>query len=169
MGNIWVKASDIKASTGYEDFICKASDISKMCRPTYLEECHLENLRKEYNDQSVCASAGDTCRCSDPDCKDDPTFIDEKGYYCDSWVGDSCEVDKIKKFDYSDQAAKKIQEKCKRSCGMCPWAACSGKLPACPEPVVQECRACKTEKVSGTDLAGRHPCCTAKGEVCKKK
>ncbi|OLP91042.1 Uncharacterized protein YyaP [Symbiodinium microadriaticum] len=26
----------------------------------------------------------------DPDCQDDESFIDEKGYFCDTWVGDDC-------------------------------------------------------------------------------
>jgi len=167
--NLIASLSDLKQQAGWEHFKCQASDSTKMCRALSISPCSLQQLRRLYSAESVCedqlfasASPDVQCPCQDPNCQDDATFVDEKGYFCDTWVGDDC-VNIDAQWGYSEAGKTAVSEKCKRSCGLCVWQEQCEK-PAdgeCPSrPVFDVCRACQG-KVSGVDIEGDPMSCPA--------
>lgn len=154
-----------KDVAGWPCFACTASDMTKRCRQVNLMECHRQKVRLAYSRGSVCdtivdqreyasVSASTVCPCTDPSCQDDPTFTDEKGYFCDTWVGDDCKAPAAS-WGSSDAGMWQVQEKCKRSCGLCDWSSggCSRTSSVeCPMiPVATECRSC-LGRTSGVDI-----------------
>jgi len=161
----------MKNLSGWHDLSCKMSDISKTCRPLELQECHIEQLRANVGSTSVCQSAdyASGCPCIDTDCKDNPTFMDELGYFCDTWIGDDC-TEAESRWGYTAGGQDAVQINCKRSCGLCDWKDdCPyEKAPSCTaeaSAVPSFCRACETDKTSGVDIEGCYMSCGAKGEV----
>jgi len=165
--NLIAPIEDMQEEAGWEHFKCQASDSTKMCRALGLTDCRLQQLRRQYSEESVCEdqpfadiSLDASCPCQEATCQDDPTFIDEKGYFCDTWVGDDC-ISIDPKWGYSDAGGRAIRDKCKRSCGLCPWIEECAPDPSgeCPSrPVFDECRAC-LGKVSGVDIDGEPMTC----------
>jgi len=163
------KVSDLQQQSGWNHFVCQASDMTKQCRTLDLSECNLQKIRMKVGLDSVCdvtaeqkaVTANTECACINPTCQDDAMFIDAKGYFCDQWVGDSCndEAGAAWQFTAADMAA--IRSKCKRSCGLCDWVKpCPKATPGeCGTGEVQsECRACLGQ-TSGFDLEGNCMAC----------
>merc|ERR1719231_1930637 len=135
-----------------------------------MQECHRQKLRKKIGDASVCpaATTDASCACIDRDCQDDPTFKDEKGYFCDTWIGDDCSK-ASEQWGLTTKGQADIITKCKRSCGYCKWSSpcpyssassCTAAMSRPPD----FCRACVSDKVSGLDIQGCKPhCSTADG------
>ncbi|CAJ1335714.1 unnamed protein product [Effrenium voratum] len=90
-------------------------------------------------------------------CQDDPDFLDEKGYFCDTWVGDDCQR-AASDWGYSATDEAQIQTKCKRSCGMCPQLnPCPKQTAQCSnvaQPSATACRATRTDKISPNSIEG---------------
>merc|ERR1711963_831031 len=109
----------------WDQIVCEMSDASKKCRHSYLSECHLQKLRLRASLESVCNSVSQTdvtsqtCPCLDKTCTDDESFIDEKGWHCNAWIGDDCNK-AVTKFQYSTAGQNDVKRHCKRSCGLCP-------------------------------------------------
>merc|ERR1719277_1391682 len=92
--NMVAGLDSLKILPGWRDMVSKMSDMTKKCQPIYLSPCHLQKLRKQNQYSETCpndpgGNAGlpeeTSCPCVKHDCKDDPDFIDEKGYFCDTW------------------------------------------------------------------------------------
>ncbi|CAE6973425.1 CACNA2D2 [Symbiodinium natans] len=138
------------------------SDFTKTCQQLDTSDCRLQRLRAAVGTESVCeGDVPNTCSCMDPDCQDDASFIDEKGYFCDTWVGDDCSKAQ-EAWGYSAAGQQAALTRCRRSCGRC------SMLSPCPtkERCVgterfssSGCRACRTDKVSGVDIQGRQMAC----------
>jgi len=158
----------MKNLSGWRELSCKMSDISKTCRPLELTGCHIEKLRAQVSSESVCGGpVASTCPCVDAACQDSSTFKDEKGYFCDTWIGDNCN-EAASRWGYSAGGQASILSMCKRSCGACTWhdpcpyekaASCSSQASSIPS----FCRACETDKVSGVDIEGCLMSCASKG------
>merc|ERR1712085_240811 len=127
--NLLGNMETMRSQAGWNHFKCQASDISKQCRSLDLHECHRQRVRRDFSEESVCEFSAEqrmwqtdetTCPCQDPNCQDDPDFVDELMYFCDTWIGDNC-VDVDPQWGYSEKGLKEVQEKCKRSCGLCKW------------------------------------------------
>ena len=124
--NMVAPLSKIKRSASYNKFECMTRAASMQCEALYLRDCDLAKMR---------AAAGSTCPgdtgactrsdgyCIDPTCKDDPTYVDSKGYYCDQWVGDDCTKAASPEWGYSQKAQDEILEKCPYSCMQCQRAS----------------------------------------------
>eukprot|EP00930_Biecheleria_cincta_P045442 TRINITY_DN31311_c0_g1_i1.p1 TRINITY_DN31311_c0_g1~~TRINITY_DN31311_c0_g1_i1.p1 ORF type:complete len:804 (-),score=93.04 TRINITY_DN31311_c0_g1_i1:17-2359(-) len=165
--NVIADPSSLKGQAGWSDFTCKMSDMTKQCRPMYLSECHLEKMRQAYSSESVCSYSNikPTCPCVDPNCQDDEDFIDEKGYFCDTWIGDDC-AKAQEQWSYTWDGQQSVLNKCKKSCGKCqvldpcPFnssSPCQGHTFS--TAASSRCRACRTSKVSGLDIQGKPMCC----------
>eukprot|EP00931_Biecheleriopsis_adriatica_P045700 TRINITY_DN26166_c0_g1_i1.p1 TRINITY_DN26166_c0_g1~~TRINITY_DN26166_c0_g1_i1.p1 ORF type:complete len:765 (+),score=129.38 TRINITY_DN26166_c0_g1_i1:56-2296(+) len=146
----------------WRDTVAIASDVSKKCRPLDISECNLQKMRLKVGSSSVCSSgpsvtASTKCQCKDPTCNDDPDFIDEKGYFCDTWVGDDCDK-AATDWGYSGPGAAAVKAKCRHSCGDCPFVTCTTTSCTTTSMPTQS-RACKTDKVSGVDLTGCEMSC----------
>merc|ERR1719162_1347412 len=120
--NMIEKIETMRNQTGWRDLICKMSDMSKTCLPLDLKECNIEKLRREVGASSVCGTAdtNSACPCIDQDCRDSLTFKDEKGYFCDTWVGDDCNAAGAQ-WGYSVSGLAAVTRNCPRSCGTCKW------------------------------------------------
>ena len=97
-----------------------------------------------------------TCSCVDPDCQDDTSFIDEKGYFCDTWVGDDCSKAQ-ESWGYSAAGQQAALTRCRRSCGQCTMLSPCPSTKRCVGTErfsANACRACRTDKVSGIDIQG---------------
>mmetsp|Transcript_31275 Transcript_31275/g.57247 ORF Transcript_31275/g.57247 Transcript_31275/m.57247 type:complete len:771 (-) Transcript_31275:154-2466(-) len=157
--NMLVDMNDLLGADSADEFVCHISAQTKQCLHLDLSECALERLRatSQYaetcDDETMLAAS---CGCADPSCTDNELFVDELGYYCDSWVGDNCE-EGIEDFGYTAAGMAEVFSNCQKSCGLCPYitdeVACSQR-----ECTVQEtpatCRACGGI-VPGVDLWGR--------------
>jgi len=119
--NMVAPLSKIKNSPQYDQFECMIQVVSQQCEALYLRPCDLAAMR---------AAAGTTCPgdkactagdgyCVDPACKDDITYVDSAGYYCDQWVGDDC-TKAYPEWGYGSQAEEdEILQKCPYSCKTC--------------------------------------------------
>merc|ERR1711904_398105 len=111
----------MKNRSGWRDLVCKMSDITKTCRPLELKECHIQKLRSQVGVSSVCPGATEvSCPCIDRDCKDSATFKDEKGYFCDTWIGDDCTTASTR-WGFSAAGQSALIQNCPRSCNTCTW------------------------------------------------
>ncbi|CAJ1441526.1 unnamed protein product [Effrenium voratum] len=157
--NVMVNPSVLRSQSYWPDFLCKISDMTKQCRQLDINDCRLEKLRREYSEASSCITLDTsvTCPCADPACQDDPDFLDEKGYFCDTWVGDDCQR-AASDWGYSATGEAQIQTKCKRSCGMCPQLnPCPKQTAQCSnvaQPSATACRATRTDKISPNSIEG---------------
>ena len=166
--NVIAKPSGIMSKPYWDHLACKVSDMTKTCRSLDTSECRLEALRKEAGPESTCssdassASSATACGCVDPDCRDDDQYIDEKGYFCDTWVGDDCSQAETQ-WQYSAAGTAEAMQRCRRSCGLCPvLTPCPYTLPNCQavsRPSQASCRACRTQMVTGIDIEGRPMTC----------
>eukprot|EP00931_Biecheleriopsis_adriatica_P100882 TRINITY_DN76124_c0_g1_i1.p1 TRINITY_DN76124_c0_g1~~TRINITY_DN76124_c0_g1_i1.p1 ORF type:complete len:753 (+),score=104.63 TRINITY_DN76124_c0_g1_i1:49-2259(+) len=168
--NVMADPKDMRKESMWSDFTCKVSDMTKKCRPMFLTECSREKIRREYSEESVC-NAQDMnwtkpCPCIDPSCKDDDEWIDELGYFCDTWIGDDCQKAQ-EQWGYTWEGTQQVLRKCRRSCGLCPAqdpcpystaSMCQGHTFSAE---ASTCRACRTSKVSGLDIEGKPMCCRA--------
>lgn len=166
--NMLTDISKLKANeSSWRQTISVMSDASKKCRPLDLSECHLQKLRFKYSVESVCDSvAGQEstrCPCLEQNCADDDTFIDEKGYFCDTWIGDNCdEAASVHGYSPAGQAA--VKSKCRHSCGLCQWVDTCTSSPSCKSsPLPTTPRACLTETVTGVDIEGCKMSCGETG------
>eukprot|EP00933_Yihiella_yeosuensis_P084597 TRINITY_DN99161_c0_g1_i1.p1 TRINITY_DN99161_c0_g1~~TRINITY_DN99161_c0_g1_i1.p1 ORF type:complete len:229 (+),score=19.56 TRINITY_DN99161_c0_g1_i1:61-687(+) len=146
----------------WSSFVCKVTDMTKTCRPTELTECHREKIREAYSEESKCSnfvsSTSTACPCIDESCKDNENYVDEKGYFCDTWIGDNC-TKAQEEWGYSWTGTQNVIKNCKRSCGFCPWLdPCPySQAPSCKQTsnhASTQCRACRTDKTSGLDIEG---------------
>ncbi|CAJ1335715.1 unnamed protein product [Effrenium voratum] len=94
-----------------------------------------------------------TCPCADPACQDDTNWLDELGYFCDTWVGDDCRR-AAADWGYSAAGQSAVLQKCRRSCGVCPQVNPCPKQNQCSSRAAQlpSCRADLTDKVSPNGL-----------------
>jgi hypothetical protein len=117
--NMVVPLERMKQHPMYSEFACQTEFSSRQCSALYLRDCDLAAMRAE---------AGSTCPsdrvctesdgyCVDPKCKDDPVFRDSKGYYCDQWVGESCQQATTLGYTQADQ--DEILQNCPHSCLLC--------------------------------------------------
>merc|ERR1712217_55940 len=88
--NMVAGLDSLKMLPGWREMVSKMSDMTKKCQPIHMSSCHLQKLRQQNIYSQTCpmdprVSAETTCSCVKNDCKDDPDFIDELGYYCDTW------------------------------------------------------------------------------------
>lgn len=172
--NIIADPSALKNQEGWADFACKMSDMTKKCRPMHLTACHLERMRREYSHESVCDVSQSTtsCPCLDQACSDDEDWLDEQGYFCDTWIGDDC-TKAQEQWQYSWEGTQAVLQKCRKSCGLCqvldpcPYnnsSPCQGHTFS--NAASARCRACRTDKVSGVGIEGHPMCCPETGN-CK--
>jgi hypothetical protein len=116
--------SQVRASPQYNLFECMTEMVSRQCEALYLRDCDLAELRAEAGStcpgDTPCSPASDGY-CVDPTCKDDITYKDSGGYYCDQWVGDDCTnaYPGWKDWGYTQADEDEILEKCPYSCKMC--------------------------------------------------
>lgn len=160
--NVLVDPEVLKQRSDWQNLTCKISDMTKKCQAMEMSECTREKLRKEYSTESMCESttsaATQRCPCTDPSCQDDDDFIDEKGYFCDTWIGDNCDTADVD-WQYSAGGKAAVLLKCKRSCNKCTMRdPCPvSTAPSCSvisQPSASTCRACRTNRVSGVDIEG---------------
>lgn len=164
--NLVASIEDLRSNENWDQFVCKISDLSKTCRANLLTECHRERIRAAYAESSICGAVATTqsgsCQCVSRDCQDDALFVDEKGFFCDTWVGDSCDISTlVDQWGYSQAGAQMAIEKCPRSCGLCPWSwTCDHTESRCPEERQnpEQCRAC-LGTITGTDVEGNPMYC----------
>ena len=91
----------------------------------YLRDCDLADMRAAAGHTCPSArgcSAGTDGYCVDPTCRDDPTYVDSQGYYCDQWVGDDCTktYPEWKDWGYTQADEDEILARCPYSCLQCP-------------------------------------------------
>lgn len=169
--NVIADPETLKKQAGWSDLTCKMSDMTKQCRPMHVTECHLEKMRRAYSVESTCDASNfkETCPCVDPACQDDEDWIDEKKYFCDTWIGDDC-TKAQEQWGYTWAGQQDVLNKCKRSCGKCqvldpcPFnnsTPCQGHTFS--NAASSTCRACRTDKVSGIDIQGKPMCCPELG------
>ncbi|CAJ1441525.1 unnamed protein product [Effrenium voratum] len=153
--NVMVDIEDMKTKTYWRDFVCKLSDLTKQCLQLDTNDCRLEKLRRSYSQESVCINmdTSATCPCADPACQDDTNWLDELGYFCDTWVGDDCRR-AAADWGYSAAGQSAVLQKCRRSCGVCPQVNPCPKQNQCSSRAAQlpSCRADLTDKVSPNGL-----------------
>jgi hypothetical protein len=118
--NMIVPVAQMKEHPHYTEFACQTDFSSRQCAALYLRDCDLAAMRAEAgstcpSDRSCTASDG---YCVDPTCKDNPSFRDSKGYYCDQWVGENCQQ-AFFLFGYSHEEQDKILQNCPHSCLQC--------------------------------------------------
>jgi len=164
--NLVADVPAMQKTAGWNHFVCAASDTTKMCKSLDLTECHRQKIRLSYSQESVCTGAyrditSETkCPCQDPNCQDDPKFMDENGYFCDAWIGDDCtNVDP--KWGFTPEGLDAIRRNCPRSCGLCTWRdpcpfADAGDCTMLE--IGDKCRAC-IGKTSGVDIEQRDMAC----------
>jgi len=121
--NMVVPLVTMKQHGSYNEFQCQTDFVSQTCESLYLRDCDLAAMRREAGttcpgDKACTASDG---YCVDPTCRDDPMFKDDKGFYCDQWVGEDCE--KATEQGYSKSSQDLILSKCPHSCLKCGRAA----------------------------------------------
>eukprot|EP00435_Cladocopium_sp_Y103_P024528 s4354_g6.t1 len=123
--NVMADLEKMKSESYWEDFVCKLSDLSKQCHHLDLSECRLEKLRRAVGPESSCAdmTLESSCACADPNCQDNANFLDELGYFCDTWVGDDC-TRAIEDWGYTAAGQESVLQQCRRSCGRCPQGPC---------------------------------------------
>eukprot|EP00439_Symbiodinium_sp_Y106_P082272 s482_g21.t1 len=149
--NMMVDPASMQSEAYWDYFSCKISDITKVCQALDTSECRLQRLRAAVGPDSVCsttASVPADCPCMDPDCQDDESFIDEKGYFCDTWVGDDCSKAQ-EAWGYSAAGQQAALTRCRRSCGRCAMLSPCSSAQRCvgTERFADEsCRACRTDK-----------------------
>eukprot|EP00440_Ansanella_granifera_P038361 gb/GFBE01041622.1/.p1 GENE.gb/GFBE01041622.1/~~gb/GFBE01041622.1/.p1 ORF type:complete len:735 (+),score=169.57 gb/GFBE01041622.1/:1-2205(+) len=163
--NMLADVEQLKKAESWAETISIASDVSKKCRPIDMSECHLQKLRLKYSAESVCpagpsVNANTKCPCLEQGCSDDPDFIDEKGYFCDTWVGDSCDQ-ASSVFGYSAAGEAQVKSKCRHSCGLCQWYdICPYTTTTCTtSSLPTKSRACQTDTVTGVDIEGCKMAC----------
>ncbi|CAE8654690.1 unnamed protein product, partial [Polarella glacialis] len=100
----------------WEQLACEMSDVTKKCRHMHLTDCSLQKLRLQVSTGSMC---GATASSVDRNCKDEESFVDEKGYFCDAWIGYDCSKAATEKWSYSQSGQAMLMQKCKLSCGLC--------------------------------------------------
>ena len=152
--NVMADLNRMKKEDYWKDFVCKLSDLTKQCHQLDLSECRLEKLRKAAGPESSCTSESfNSCTCWDPKCQDNENFLDELGYFCDTWVGDDC-TRAIEDWGYTAKGQESVLQQCRRSCGTCPRGPCQtscegvGKLSSSP------CRSELTTKVTPNQIEG---------------
>lgn len=123
--NLMIDMSTIKSADYFSNFVCKLSDLTKQCRQLDMNDCRLEKLRRAVDPQSSCIdmTLDATCPCADPTCQDNEDFLDEKNYFCDTWVGDDCSK-AASDWGYSASGQEQVLAQCRRSCGRCPVGTC---------------------------------------------
>jgi len=156
--NMLVDLDDLLEGDSASEFICHISAQTKQCLPLDFSECHLEQLRStsDYAEQCGASVSTESCGCVDPNCADNLWFVDELGYYCDSWVGDNCEAGE-QDYGYTRTGLEEVFSNCKRSCGLCPHVSDETvcRQDACAvQELPTSCRACNGV-VPGVDLLGR--------------
>jgi len=163
--NMMADVAAMERKAGWHEMISIASDMSKKCRPLDLKECHRQKLRlkhsTEHNSNSVCSgqqvpTTNTDCDCKEAGCKDNPTFVDGMGYYCDTWVGDTCDYTTGASWGYTTAQMDEVKQQCQHSCGLCPWyETCPYDSTSCvASSIPTEARACMTREVSGVDIQG---------------
>lgn len=153
--NVMVDPATMESQDYYDNFVCKVSDLTKQCRQLDLNDCRLEKLRAAVGPASICSaltfsSLPSTCECADPACQDNEDWLDEKGYFCDTWVGDNC-YGAMEDWVYSAAGQQAVLAQCKRSCGICPQtSSCqAGQCQLTPNKISSTgCRKERTDKVS---------------------
>lgn len=123
--NVMADLERMKSESYWEDFICKLSDLSKQCYHLDLSDCRLEKLRRAVGPESSCTDVTweSNCACADPNCQDNANFLDELGYFCDTWVGDDC-TRAVEDWGYTAAGQESVLQQCRRSCGRCPQGPC---------------------------------------------
>jgi Mg-chelatase subunit ChlD len=178
--NMVASADTLVQNSKWQEFVCSVSDTSKKCKYNYVEDCHRERLRLAYDASAVCGfdttAVPSSCRCLDSGCADDESFIDAKGYFCDTYVGDECTVAALSEWGYSASDVDEVRQKCKKSCGLCSWKSadqCSAGGNSCPAASSgAQCRPCMKDrqgqpaKVSGNNIDTLSHCCSADGQPC---
>ncbi|CAE8646284.1 unnamed protein product [Polarella glacialis] len=172
--NMLAPIGQLKAqpNLAWEQLACEMSDVTKKCRRMHLTDCSLEKLRLQVSTESMCGVSANAasvqtqkCPCLDRNCKDEESFVDERGYFCDAWIGDDCSKAATEKWSYSQSGQAMLMQKCKLSCGLCelkdpcPYTdpeECSSSTPSS-----STCRACQS-KVSGVGIDDRAMCCPDK-------
>ncbi|CAE8651652.1 unnamed protein product [Polarella glacialis] len=158
----------------WEQLTCEMSDVTKKCPHMHLTDCSLQKLWLQVSTESICGTGHSAnaarvktqkCPCLDRNCKDEESFVDEKGYFCDAWIGDDCSTAATEKWSYSQSFQAMLMQKSKLSCGLCELKG------PCPYTVTEECasstlssstcRACQS-KVSGVGIDDRAMCCPGK-------
>jgi len=165
--NMMADMTEMQNKAGWHEMISIASDMSKKCRPLDLKECHRQKLRlkhsNQHNSNSVCSgqqqvTTNTDCDCKESGCKDNPTFVDAMGYYCDTWVGDTCDDATGSRWGFSSAQMDAVRQECQHSCGQCQWyASCpydSAAGSCLSASIPTDARACTTDKVSGVDIQG---------------
>jgi hypothetical protein len=122
--NMVVPLETMKQHPMYDEFQCQTDFVSRSCEALYLRPCDLAAMRAEAgmtcDGDKACAAADGYC--VDPTCRDDPIFKDEKGFYCDQWVGEDC-ARAAEDYGYSQANEEQILAKCRHSCLLCTRAA----------------------------------------------
>ncbi|CAK9053957.1 unnamed protein product [Durusdinium trenchii] len=162
--NVMVDPETLKSESYWDDFVCKVSDLTKQCRQLDLNDCTLERLRRAVGPESTCSTGSTdstsnaTCPCADPACQDNEDWLDEKGYFCDTWVGDDCSG-AMESWGYTAGGQQDILVQCKRSCGVCPQISpCPTEGPCQSTPTKissSACRHTRTNKVTNNLIISR--------------
>lgn len=161
--NVMIDMSTVKSADYFSNFACKLSDLTKQCRQLDMNDCRLEKLRRAVDSRSSCIdmTLDATCPCADPNCQDNEDFLDEKNYFCDTWVGDDCSK-AASHWGYSALGQEQVLTQCRRSCGRCPVGSCPQQA-QCQNGTrisATTCRSQRTDKVTpnsiqtGLDLSG---------------
>jgi hypothetical protein len=122
--NVVVPVATIKGDPQYSLFECMIQAVSQQCEALYLRDCDLAELREAVGStcsgDRVCSPSSDGY-CVDTTCRDDITYKDSQGYYCDQWVGDDCTkaFPEWKDWGYTQADEDEILAKCPYSCKLC--------------------------------------------------
>lgn len=72
------------------------------------------DIRESMGSKSKCKKG----KFKNKKCSDDSKFVDAQGYSCSHWTAFDC--NRAEEMGYDSKQAKKIKDKCKKSCGLCP-------------------------------------------------
>jgi hypothetical protein len=113
----------VKKQATYKEFYCQTSQISEMCEALYLRDVDLAHIRSDTPSAEMCdgdslSFTPDMGYCVDPTCKDDLTYKDKDGYYCDQWVGEIC-TDAVETWGFSQADEDALVKACPYSCLQC--------------------------------------------------
>lgn len=161
--NLMIDMSTIKSADYFSNFVCKLSDLTKQCRQLDMNDCRLEKLRRAVDPQSSCIdmTLDATCPCADPTCQDNEDFLDEKNYFCDTWVGDDCSK-AASDWGYSASGQEQVLAQCRRSCGRCPVGTCPQQAQCQNGALISDstCRSQRTHKVTPNNIQNVDPSAT---------
>lgn len=125
--DVVVPVSELKQSPHWTTLKCQMEQMSRECSPVYLDACRLAQIREDVpagvqgDSCDVAYDEADCGVCVDPSCRDDPSFVDERGDRCEAWAGRTCDVEEATADGFMRSGILAVRASCAYSCKLCSW------------------------------------------------